>query len=745
MLRAKKIQALQLCIAFAFLAFAVAASAQSGSGLLTNAADVLSLSTEQAALGFGVLVKGVVTAAEPIWEGQFYVQDASGGIFVSNLGGQSPEIGDFVEVAGISSPGPFAPIITQSSWKKLGTAPLPAAKPVPIEQLIAGVEACQRVEITGSVRAVRVEASRLVVDLVSGGYRIHVIARIPPGIDPQTLVAAKVRVRGTAVTKYNASLHQLITVNIYVPAPGDFIVETAEFHNPFNEPIIPLNSIAQYRRDNFPGKRVHVKGVVTLQRPREDFFLQDTSGGLQIKSSQLGSLAPGDVVEAVGFAEVENFLPVLQDAVFRVTTEPRQALTPQPTSLKAVHSGLHHASLISLSGKLIDRMIRRASPRSPEHLRTRTTLMLEQTNSLFTAVIEEPGDGANLASIPIGGIIEVSGVCVTESADDGKIKSLQILLPTSKSVRVLQKPDWLTPGRLLVGVGILLTVLVLILAWTLVLSKKNSVLNFLILEREKAQKELQHAHDQLEERVKERTAELKFQITSRKESEVQFKAVLAERTRLAQELHDTLEQTLTGIALQLDTASKLFERNPDSAIHHLELARSLMGQSQVELRRSVWDLRCRALEQFDLPGALLRSAHQITYGTSIRVEAETFGDERTLPEVIEENLLRIGQEALTNVIKHSGARLIKIELEFGPQNVVLQIKDDGKGFTPENSAGPANGHFGLLGMSERAKRLGGKVLLVSAPGMGTTVGVEIPTMPARELQLPEPAEPQLQL
>src|SRR5882724_12703979 len=84
----------------------------------------------------------------------------------------------------------------------------------------------------------------------------------------------------------------------------------------------------------------------------------------------------------------------------------------------------------------------------------------------------------------------------------------------------------------------------------------------------------------LEDRVKERTAQLKFQKTARKESEVQFKAVLSERTRLAQELHDTLEQTLTGIALQLDTASKLFERNPDGAIRHLELARNLMGQSQ---------------------------------------------------------------------------------------------------------------------------------------------------------------------
>jgi signal transduction histidine kinase len=282
-------------------------------------------------------------------------------------------------------------------------------------------------------------------------------------------------------------------------------------------------------------------------------------------------------------------------------------------------------------------------------------------------------------------------------------------------------------------------VLIVIMSWTVMVSKKNSVLKFLIREREKAQTELQHAHDELEERVKERTAQLKFQITARKESEVQFKAVLTERTRLAQELHDTLEQTLTGIALQLETAAKLFERNPDGAVRHLELARNLMGQSQVELRRSVWDLRCRALEQFDLPGALLRSARQFTYGTGIEVAVTTKGQARPLPEVLEENLLRIGQEALTNVIKHSGAGGVKIELEFGPERVALQIKDDGQGFTPENSAGAREGHFGLLGMSERAKRLGGQVLITSAPGEGTTVRVEIPSSPAQEFQSAKPA------
>ena len=276
---------------------------------------------------------------------------------------------------------------------------------------------------------------------------------------------------------------------------------------------------------------------------------------------------------------------------------------------------------------------------------------------------------------------------------------------------------------LLLGVG-----------WTVLLSRKNAVLNFAIREREKAQRELQEAHDHLEQRVKERTEELKFQITARKETELQSKAILAERTRLAQELHDTVEQTLTGIALQLDTAAKLYENKPANARDHLALARNLMAKSQVELRRSVWDLRQRELEQFDLPGALLESARQITQAARIKVDFESKGTAQALPEVVEENLLRIAQEALTNVIKHARATQVNITLEFEPQQVAMQVQDNGFGFNLATCAGPSNGHFGLLGMSERAKRIGGRFVPVSEPGKGTVVRVEIPIGPTEEFQ-----------
>ena len=649
-------------------------------------------------------------------------------MFVDSIGLRRREPGEVIEVSGITHVGAYAPIITAPQVRHLGTGPLPPAKAVPIERLMSGAEDSQRIEVSGLVRAVRVEGARLDIELLSGGYRFRAYAPVLTNRDPQLLVGAQVRVRGTAAEAHNRSLRQLIAVEVYVPGPADLVVEKAEAVNPFEEPLTPLNGLAQYRPDNSLNRRVHVRGVMTLQRLGESLFLQDATGALQVQSRQLLRLSPGQVVEAVGFPSFENFLPVLQDAAYRPLPEPLVALRPTPAPIADYQNALHHAEFVSLKGKLLDRGVRPLRGRQSRTI-DRTTLVLQSESAIFSAEADEPQSESTLSAIPLGSIVQVNGVCLTEIDSDGKMKSFRLLVGSPKDVQIVQRPSWLTPQRLLVSLGILGSVLGIIAIWAVVLSRKNAALNFLIGEREKAQAALQQAHDQLEERVRERTAELKFQITARKESELQFKGVLAERTRLAQELHDTVEQTLTGIALQLDTTAKLYEGDRGNALRHLELARNLMAKSQVEVRRSVWDLRSRALEQFDLPGALAESAREITRGTSIEVALETQGAVRGLPEVVEENLLRIGQEALTNVIKHSQAARVKIELDFEPHQAVLQVADNGVGFVPENAVGPVDGHFGLLGMSERAKRLGGHLELVSAPGKGTTVRAAIPAEP----------------
>jgi signal transduction histidine kinase len=698
---------------FLFLAIALPALPQPEPPIFTNASDVLSLPADRSMAGLKVSVRGVVTTALPDWGGRFFVQDATAGIFVENISDRQPVAGDVVEVSGITAPGGFAPIITRPEWTRVGSAPQPPARLVRIEQLMAGVEDSQRVEIVGTVRTVRVEKIAAVFEIVSGGYRLSVYT--PQECNPQhaNLIGATVRVRGTAATLFNGQLRHLITVAMYVPFASDFIVEKAEGSDPFRQPLIPLNSVAQYRRDRSPDRRVHVKGVVTYQRPGEDVFLQDDTGGLQVKTTQTERFQAGDVVEAVGFQVFEHYLPELQDAQVQRTAEPHAEIKPTSVPLEELQNGFHHAALIALEGKLLDSSALRLGREAEHASQARLILTLQNTNVLITAEAPAAEAGGALASIPLGSRLAVSGVCLTHIREDGKVQSLELLLPGAQSVRVLQRPNWWTPRRLLAGLGALFAVLVVAVSWTLMVAKKNS--------------DLEKAHDFLELRVQERTKQLKVEMTARKESQVQFKATLAERTRLAQELHDKLQQSMTGIGLQLDAVTKLFRREPDNAFRHLGLARNLMAQSQVELRRSIWDLRSRELEQFDLANALLVSGRQMTSGTDIQLRVETTGTLRALSEIIEENLLRIGQEAVTNIVKHSGAGHAKIVLEFLPESVVLNVEDDGKGFVTEICPGSREGHFGLLGMSERAKHLSGHIRIESTPGKGTRFRAEIPT------------------
>jgi signal transduction histidine kinase len=320
----------------------------------------------------------------------------------------------------------------------------------------------------------------------------------------------------------------------------------------------------------------------------------------------------------------------------------------------------------------------------------------------------------------------------------GKLTALKLLLPAATGLRVLQRPSWLTPERLLAGVGLLSLGLIVLVAWVLTVSKKNAALKELIHAREQAQRQLQEAHDTLEQKVAERSAQLQVEMTARKTAELQFKAVLAERTRLARDLHDTLEQTLTGIALRLDTSAKLAPRDPATANDHLQLARNWLHQSQVDLRRSIWDLRSRELEQFDLSGALRRSAEQLVDGTEIGLQFRTEGTPQGLPEVVEENVLRIGQEALTNIAKHARATRVGILLQFDPRMLSLRVEDNGLGFEHREGGLPPEGHFGLRGMSERAKRLAGGIVIHSVLGRGTTITVEIPLEPGG---MPSRSEP----
>jgi signal transduction histidine kinase/ligand-binding sensor domain-containing protein len=206
-----------------------------------------------------------------------------------------------------------------------------------------------------------------------------------------------------------------------------------------------------------------------------------------------------------------------------------------------------------------------------------------------------------------------------------------------------------------------------------------------------------------------------------------FALVLEERARLAREIHDTLAQGFVGISSQLDAVALTLKNHTDLAAKHLELARKMARHSLTEARRSVMDLRDSALEGQELPAALSEAARQWTAGSPVHVQVDVSGnDGRKLPEEMEQNLLRIAQEAVTNAVKHAHAKEVRIRLDLEPSRLSMVIADDGNGFEQTEAFSEIGGHFGLLGMRERAERIGGELHLASQPGGGTKVEVTVP-------------------
>jgi signal transduction histidine kinase/ligand-binding sensor domain-containing protein len=200
-----------------------------------------------------------------------------------------------------------------------------------------------------------------------------------------------------------------------------------------------------------------------------------------------------------------------------------------------------------------------------------------------------------------------------------------------------------------------------------------------------------------------------------------FEAVLGERRRLSRELHDTLEQGLAGIGLQVDSARQHLGRRPEVTEHCLETALHMVEYSREETRRTVNQLRSQALERGDIALAIREVASELTSNGEPQVEVEVRGVPRRMSVAAEHHLFRIAQEALTNAVRHAQASRVSVSLAFTDHEVELTVHDDGRGLPPQ---APGRGlHFGLSGMRERARALGSRLEVESAPGRGTTIRV----------------------
>jgi signal transduction histidine kinase len=246
------------------------------------------------------------------------------------------------------------------------------------------------------------------------------------------------------------------------------------------------------------------------------------------------------------------------------------------------------------------------------------------------------------------------------------------------------------------------------------------------------------AHEAAEQRAIHRAAARRRDARRRarlRALKARFAGVLEERTRLAREIHDTLLHGVTGVALQLRAVLPHLAASATSA-EALERILALAERTSHEARQAVWDIRPSARSGVDLARVLETAVRRLVDGTPVDVRLTVSGRARRLTHEQQDVVVRVTQEAVANVLRHAGARTLQVRLAYGPRRLVVAVTDDGAGFVVAEDFRAYAGHWGLVGMRERAQCVGGELEVRSAPGVGTTVRLVVPR---RRRSHPDPA------
>lgn len=668
--------------------FVPASRAQdTGASVLTRAGEVLNLSEEQAARSLPVRLRGVVLGDAPPVGKAFVVWDGSESLYVRKPepDGAPFQRGDRVELEGSTGSGGFAPLLYMSAGRKIGAGPLPEPRELSFEELMAGQFDAQWVRVRGIVRqCVPSEAwsGRWKLALATGDQLIAV--HVNSELSPERLVDAAVVVDGLFFNQHNVS-RQFVRAVLFVPEGVPIAIRTAAPADPFAAPVRPVGSLLRFERQGRYGHRVHVRGQVLHQLPGRGLWIRDGDRGLRVAALQPERLAVGDTVEVLGFPVLGSYTPRMEDAVFRRVGAGEPPRPVEPADVRAAIA--HDSDLVAIAADLVE--VRRL----PE----RVALALDWHGERIAATLPLADDVPAPAGWTPGSLVRATGICAVpegETAPESgrwEPRAFELLLRSAADLQVLQPAPWWTPPRMLRALGALAVGLVLVIAGVMLAARRR----------------------------------LREQRARRAQAEAEFAAILAERSRLAREIHDTLAQGLAAVSIQLELAKTTPPDDRAAVGRHVETAHRLVRGSLADARASIWNMRAQMLETHDLGGAIEGILRQLAEGTPVAARCTVTGVRRRLPPVTENELLRIGQEAIVNAMKHAAPRQVDVRLEFSEQAVELMIADDGAGFDPDQAVARA-GSYGLAGMRERAARIDARLTLESAPGRGTRVTVNAP-------------------
>ncbi len=444
----------------------------SSSRRLRLAEQVRELSSEEAQRGHRVQLSGVVTWTHPT-AGFFFLQDLTGGTMVLT----TPDIGPVlvgwrVEVIGTTSSGSLSPVVRATHVRHGSDLGLPDARLITGQQALTGVDDAHWVTITGYVRSVQPDEplSRLVISTSGGEFQ----AVVPADQTLARLHDCVVRIRGVCRALANRK-RQIEGFEVWVPAAEFIEVEEAAPSDPFSVQERSISSLRHSNTLEFGHRRVRVGGVVVRHEPGRYLFLQQGTDALLALAAGTEALAPGDVVEAVGFPGNESSRLILRDAVYRRLSS---GAGPAPQSLASVRPLNRELDgrLVRLSGRLLN------VTQQDTHAR----LVLQTPTEYFEATL--PLAAARSLSLEPGSRVQLTGVYVIDFDEYKRPHDLAIEARSAADVVIEERPPWLTTRRMLVVVGVLTLSAALAAAWGVTLRRRVQLQTAQIVERLEGEK-----------------------------------------------------------------------------------------------------------------------------------------------------------------------------------------------------------------------------------------------------------------
>jgi signal transduction histidine kinase len=641
--------------------------------VLTTVEAVHGLSRAEAQRGYPAIVRGVVTG-KPVFGG-VVIQDAMRGMFVWTT--NSVQLGEYVQVEGVTDQGHFAPMLRAHRIDRLGMGQQPEPVHPTWDQLLNGSLDAQFVEVAGVVVTLRESHASL---LTPAGV-IQVILTDDPRITGELrgYMNAMVHIRGVLLASWNQQTRQVRVGEIRM-CDATVTMEQPTMADIFSVPRRTPSELLLFDPQASLFQRVCVSGQI-VHLGQGEAYLMTGSNGLRLVARKLEGVQVGDQVEVAGLPELGGASPVLRDAVVRKTGH-----VPLPEVKRLASADMlnaeHDSTLVRVEGLLV-------GMRGPPG---KTILDLQAAGQNFIARLN--GADEALRALPTGCRLALTGVYTarrSNPASDVGGAFFELLLDSPTDVNVLARPPWWTLQRLALMVGALVFVLAAAMLWI----------------------------KQLHRQVEQRTLQLEEQVQKRQLVE-QHRAMEQERARIAQDLHDELGSGLTEISML--ASIPIVQRDASPQIEQVgERAREMVAaldeivwatNPKHDSLASVGSYFCLYADRF------LRPAN-ITLGLNGTLDLH----DRTLNSVHRHELFLAFKEALTNVVRHSGATEVRLGLRIVGEYLRVSLVDNGGGLKTSRLN---EGMDGLANMRTRLEQIGGRFAIASRPGRGTILRFYLP-------------------